>query len=271
LHNAPKTGRGQKILIVEDDPSLAELAKLAFMRGGFVAQVAKDVVSAIRVINQAPPALIVVDIMLPSIRGTELPRYIRRDAAYPMIPVIVMSALSDEKTVKEAIEAGADIYVGKPANLKELVRVASALILRSEQQRPERRTKQLSTGSIAPAEEPAKAAKRLDTLIAFVEGGRDPISFTVLTQVSIGREAIDSPNRHIDLETFGAFDKGVSRVHALFIRNGEKFMIKDAASSNGTFLNGTQVPEGDGVEIHSGDELRLGRLKMEIYILGSEE
>src|SRR5258706_1299495 len=96
----PAPGRGQRILIVEDDPGLSELYKIALERAGFTAQITRDVITAMKLLNQFTPALIMLDVMLPGVQGLELARYIRRDLNGPAIPIIVSSALTDPQSIK---------------------------------------------------------------------------------------------------------------------------------------------------------------------------
>src|SRR5205823_4890399 len=97
--HVPAAGHGQRVLIVEDDPGISELYKIALERAGFVAQISRDVVSAMRALSQFTPALIVLDLMLPGVQGLELARYIRRDTDGPAIPIIVSSALDDPQNI----------------------------------------------------------------------------------------------------------------------------------------------------------------------------
>jgi CheY-like chemotaxis protein len=263
--NVPPTGRGQRILVVEDDIFITKLYQRALEDAGFAVQICRDVVSAIRLLNQHTPELIILDIRLPSIHGFELCRYVRRDTEYPSIPIIVASALSDEETVQQAMAAGADVYITKPLNMKELVRVGAALIYKHESENPALHTKKLAgTASL----DFIAAAPRSDTIVIFVNGQREPIGTVVEREVTLGRGSAGAQARaYLDLGTYGAFDKGVSRMHARIKRAGQGFQIEDLGSANGTFINGHSLAGDESVPLKNGDEIRLGELRMHIYML----
>src|SRR5258707_5599827 len=229
---APLVARGQRILLVEDDTQIGQMYRTALENGGFTVQISRDVVGGRRALHGTPPSLILLDIMLPGVHGLELCGYIRRDAETMEIPIVVVSALGDAETIKAAIDSGVDVYMSKPINLKELVRVALAIIHKSEIDNPTLQTKQLrgtaSLDSIA-------AGPRNDTIVIFVEGVREPIGALVQPQLTFGRAATGAQGRsHIDLESYGAFDKGVSRVHARLKRTRDGFVVEDLGSANGT-------------------------------------
>jgi len=115
------------------------------------------------------------------------------------------------------------------------------------------------------------AQPRKDTVIIFVEGYRDPIGTVIQPQVTLGRQVGTNQRSHVDLEPYGAFDKGVSRVHARIRRNGDRFYAEDMESSNGTFVNGTGLNKGESKLIKNGDELRLGELRMHVYMLADTD
>jgi CheY-like chemotaxis protein len=227
------------------------------------------VVSAIRIFNQNPPALVLIDLKLPSVPGFELCRYVRRDTQFPDVPVVIASAASDKETIDQAMEAEVDVYFAKPINMKELVRTVAALVYNAEAAHPTLVTKRLdSTASL----QPVSVAPRSDTLILFVEGHHEPLSLTVQTAVILGRQTDGSPAFGVlDLEPYGAFEKGVSRTHARVKRQGNTFLVDDLGSANGTFINGHSLPQGEARQISSGDELRLGKLRLRVYFLEEGE
>jgi CheY-like chemotaxis protein len=263
--NIPLKGRGQHILVVEDDIFITKLYQRAFEDAGFAVQICRDVVSAIRMLNQHTPELIILDIRLPSIHGFELCRYVRRDTDYPSIPIIVASALSDEETVQQAMAAGGDVYLSKPLNMKELVRIGAALIYKHESENPALHTKKLAgTASL----DFIAVAPRGDTIVIFVDGQREPIGAVVEREVTLGRGSLGAqPRAYLDLGTYGAFDKGVSRTHARIKRVGKAFEIEDLDSANGTFINGHSLVGQESYPLKNGDEIRLGDLRMHIYLL----
>jgi pSer/pThr/pTyr-binding forkhead associated (FHA) protein len=269
LRTAPKIGRGQRVLIVEDDPRTTDLYQLMLKRAGYTVQISRDVVGAIRVINQSPPAVILLDLLLPSLNGLELCRYIRRDTQTPDLPIIIMSALSDPISVQQAMDAGADIYLSKPPNYKELVRVIGAFIQKQEAERRQGMgTRKLGTGMLPTLSNPSTIKPPTqNTIIAFIEGEREPLSLLISPQIVLGRGS-GTGAQMVDLDLYGAYDKGVSRTHAnITAQEDGTFLVEDIGSSNGTFVNGSKLKKGETVPLKYGDELRLGELRMVIYML----
>jgi pSer/pThr/pTyr-binding forkhead associated (FHA) protein len=268
LRAAPKIGRGQRVLIVEDDPRTTDLYQLMLKRAGYTVQISRDVVGAIRIINQSPPSVILLDLLLPSLNGLELCRYIRRDTQTPDLPIIIMSALSDSSSVQQAMDAGADIYLSKPPNYKELARVIGAFIQKQEAERRQGiGTRKLGTGPLnTPLPQSVKPPTK-NTIIAFVEGEREPVSLVVSPHITLGR-GNGTAEQVIDLDPYGAYDKGVSRTHAeINLQEDGTFMVEDLGSSNGTFINGRKLEKNTPIQLKYGDELRLGELRMIIYML----
>lgn len=269
LLTPPVKGKGQRVLIVEDDVQISKLYQTVIENEGYTVQVCRDVVSAIRILNHNTPSLIVLDIRLPGVHGLELCRYVRRDTECPTIPIVVSSALADEDSVQQAMAAGADIFLAKPLNIKELVRVVAALIEKSELENPALHTKKLSgTASL----DFVAAASRNDTVIIFVDGQREPIGTVVEKEIALGRgNPGAAPRSYLDLGAYGAFDKGVSRLHAKLKRQDKSFIIEDLDSANGTFVNGHSLATQEPYPLKNGDELRLGDLRMHIYLLAETE
>ena len=111
-------GVTRKILLVDDEPSLQKMLTHALEREGFQVQVAGDGEAALEVFKTFEPHLIVLDIMLPKLDGTEV---IRRIRAQSDVPVIMLTARDDEIDRVVGLELGADDYVTKPFAVRELV------------------------------------------------------------------------------------------------------------------------------------------------------
>ena len=266
LRNSVSNGKGQRLLLVEDDSGLSGLYRTVLEGAGYTLQVCRDVVSAMRTLNQVTPSMILLDLMLPGIHGLELSRYIRRDADGPEIPIVVISALTDKETVNKALEAGVDVYMRKPTNMRELLSVVAALLAKQEVENPSLHTKLLhGTASL----DYIAVAPRKDTIVIFVDGKREPIGAVVQPTLTLGRQS-NSPN-HVDLESYGAFDQGVSRIHARITQLERGFAIEDLDSSNGTYVNGRALLKSQKATIRNGDELRLGEMRMHVYLLADTD
>src|SRR5262249_54082305 len=143
--------------------------------------------------------------------------YVRRDMEYPSLPIVAVSALTDELAIQQAVEAEVNVYVAKPVNIKEMIAIVGAIIFQNEKDNPQASTKRLTgTASL----DHITAAPRVDTVVMFVEGQREPLGVIVQPSVTFGRQSPPSNAgvRHVDLEPYGAFDKGVSRVHCALRR-----------------------------------------------------
>ncbi len=109
---------GQRILIVEDEESLADSVRYNLEREGFAVSVAVDGRKALERFRAEPPALVILDLMLPEVSGLDLCRAIRAESA---VPIIMVTAKDSESDKVAGLELGADDYVTKPFSVRELV------------------------------------------------------------------------------------------------------------------------------------------------------
>jgi two-component system KDP operon response regulator KdpE len=106
------------ILVVDDEPQITRVLRTALTAHGYDVRVAHDGESALEMMRDWHPDLVVTDLAMPNIDGVELCRQIRRASE---IPIIVLSVRDQEKTKIEALDAGADDYVTKPFSVDELM------------------------------------------------------------------------------------------------------------------------------------------------------
>ena len=110
------------VLVVEDDDTIAFLVQFLLEREGFGVDLARDGRAAEqRVAAMLPPALVILDVMLPYIDGFELLEKIRAREGWEKIPVIMLTAKSQESDIVRALDAGASDYVVKPFQPNELL------------------------------------------------------------------------------------------------------------------------------------------------------
>lgn len=126
-----------KILIVEDEPAIQELLAFNVTQGGFQAVCAEDADSAWREIRSQVPDLILLDWMLPSTSGVTLARQLRADAATRDIPIIMLTARSEERDKVAGLESGADDYITKPFSPRELMARLRAALRRHAPKTPD--------------------------------------------------------------------------------------------------------------------------------------
>ncbi|UCH30729.1 MAG: response regulator transcription factor [Myxococcales bacterium] len=122
---------GSRILVVEDEPDLAELVAVNLRGAGHEVTVSHDGSTALAEIQRSQPDLVVLDVMLPDISGTEVCRRLRRSPQTVRLPVIMLTARSDEVDRVVGFEVGADDYVPKPFSPRELVLRVEAILRRT--------------------------------------------------------------------------------------------------------------------------------------------
>jgi two-component system, OmpR family, phosphate regulon response regulator PhoB len=135
-----------RILIVEDDPPLAELLHWHMTQAGFDVLVTADGEEALLLVEEERPDLVILDWMIESLSGIEVCRRIRRMTDFTALPVIMLTARSAEDDRLRGLETGADDYVTKPFSPPELVMRVRAVLRRS---RPAVAGETLKVGSIA--------------------------------------------------------------------------------------------------------------------------
>jgi two-component system response regulator RegX3 len=122
-----------RILIVEDEESLADSVRYNLEREGYTATVARDGRAAMEVFRAAPPSLVILDLMLPELSGLDVCRAIRAESDVPIIMVTAKDSEADKVT---GLELGADDYVTKPFSVRELVSRVRANLRRSAMRAP---------------------------------------------------------------------------------------------------------------------------------------
>jgi two-component system phosphate regulon response regulator PhoB len=118
------------ILLVEDEPAIQELLAFNVAQCGFRAIQAYDVPNALAEINRALPDLILLDWMLPGTSGVELARRLRADQRTRDVPIIMLTARTDERDKILGLESGADDYITKPFSPRELMARIRAVLRR---------------------------------------------------------------------------------------------------------------------------------------------
>jgi len=114
-----------KVLVVEDEPTLRETLEYNLTRQGYAVSTAADGLSALEVARQQRPDLIVLDIMLPGLDGIEVCRILRQEMS---VPILMLTARTDEVDKIVGLEVGADDYITKPFGMRELLaRVKASL------------------------------------------------------------------------------------------------------------------------------------------------
>lgn len=122
-----------KILVIEDEEDIASLIKLQGELAGYKVHVEADGLNGFLAVDREKPDLIVLDIMLPGLNGLDVCRKIKNNPQFEGIPIIIISAKSEEVDVVLGLELGADDYVAKPFSLKVLFSRIKAVMRRGKE------------------------------------------------------------------------------------------------------------------------------------------
>jgi two-component system alkaline phosphatase synthesis response regulator PhoP len=133
-----------KILVIEDEEDIASLIKLQAELAGYKVHLEADGLNGFMAVERERPDLIVLDIMLPGLNGLDVCRKIRSNPDFNHIPIIIISAKSEELDVVLGLELGADDYVAKPFSLKVLFSRIKAVLRRGKE--AEQESKVISFG-----------------------------------------------------------------------------------------------------------------------------
>lgn len=111
----------KKILVVDDETYIVELVKFNLEKEGYKVIVAFDGISALEIVTQETPDLIILDIMLPRLDGLEVCRTLKQNPDYNSIPIIMLTAKGEEIDTVLGLEMGADDYIKKPFSPREMI------------------------------------------------------------------------------------------------------------------------------------------------------
>jgi len=166
---------GERILVVDDESHIVELVRLYLERDGFRVESASDGAQGLRLALELRPALIILDLMLPEVDGLEVCRRVRADSD---VPIVMLTARDEDVDKIVGLELGADDYLTKPFNPRELLARVKAILRRTEAApRPEGKALHVGDVTVDPARREVTVAgqpvplraKEFDLLQAFVE------------------------------------------------------------------------------------------------------
>jgi DNA-binding response OmpR family regulator len=118
----------KNILVVDDEIGALTLIGIMLERGGFSVIKARDGSSALAILDQNRPDMIILDVMMPGMNGIELCRVIRQRQDNKSTPVLILSARGDADSIRRGMEAGADDYLPKPILHHDLVAKVRTII-----------------------------------------------------------------------------------------------------------------------------------------------
>ncbi|MGH1397207.1 MAG: response regulator [Trichormus sp.] len=215
---APSDRSGYSILVVDDNGDLRTYVSEILRRSGYQVQTARNGYEGLSKAQAITPNLIVTDLMMPMVTGLEMIRMIRSEEQLKGTPIILLTAKVDEETRIEGTEHGADAYLAKPFNDRELLAEVRNLLALKEN---ERRVLELNTyltesvlKRFLPPTLVAKAAAgslsldlrpepRLITVLF-----SDIVGFTQLANTLRSRRVAELLNEYLEAMTKGVFDNG---------------------------------------------------------------
>ena len=191
----------ERILLIEDEPDIAEVLQYNLEKEGFDVELAHRGDSGLESLRRQSPDLILLDLMLPGVDGLELTRLLKRDTNTSRIPIVMLTARGEEVDRIVGLELGADDYISKPFSPREVVLRVKAVLRRLQPEEPA--SDKLEIGGIQldvaahqlriRGKEVALTATELRLLRLLMErAGRVQTRGTLLTDVWGYAEDIDS-------------------------------------------------------------------------------
>ncbi|HEU0035148.1 MAG TPA: response regulator [Kofleriaceae bacterium] len=148
----------KKIVIAEDDDAIAHMVNMSLGDAGFLCLRARDGDEALKLVKAHDPDLLVLDVMMPRVDGLEVARRLKADVMWSRTPILMLTALASTDDQVAGLEAGADAYMAKPFDLREMGARVKALIRSARRERDRNPTTNLP-GSRAIDEEIEGALK----------------------------------------------------------------------------------------------------------------
>lgn len=124
----------KRILVVDDEPDVTELLEYKLAQEDYKVEVLNDPLSFVAKVRDFEPDLMILDIMMPELNGLQLCRIARSDPAMKSIPIIFLTAKGEAEDRVTGLETGADDYISKPFNTKELMLRVGKILHRGEVQ-----------------------------------------------------------------------------------------------------------------------------------------
>jgi two-component system alkaline phosphatase synthesis response regulator PhoP len=136
------------ILVVDDDHDIVRLVRAYLEKAGFQVLVAHDGKTALQILRHDRPALVVLDLMLPDQDGWDITRQVRSDAVLADTPIIMLTARIDDTDKIIGLELGADDYITKPFNPREVVARVRSVLRRTQGNTATRQSRVLQQGNL---------------------------------------------------------------------------------------------------------------------------
>ncbi|MEM7580748.1 MAG: response regulator, partial [Cyanobacteria bacterium P01_A01_bin.80] len=213
-----KARKGQLILVVDDNPDMRAYVSSILRTKGYQVQTARNGSEGFRIAKELSPNLIVTDLMMPVVTGLEMIRMIRSEETLKGIPIILLTAKVDEDTRIEGTERGADAYLAKPFNDRELLAEARNLLALKENERKVVELNTYLTESVLQRFLPpvlVQKAQQGELVLDLRPEPRlitvlfsDIVGFTQLSNTLRSRKVAELLNEYLEAMTKAVFDNG---------------------------------------------------------------
>ncbi|MFK8182848.1 MAG: response regulator [Phormidesmis sp.] len=214
----PASFEGSHILVVDDNPDLRAYVSSVLQRKGYKVRTAEQGAAGLEMATTYQPDLIISDLMMPGVNGLEMIARIRKDSALQGTPIILLTAKVDDETRLEGVEQGADAYLSKPFNDRELLaEVRNLLALKSNERKVAQLNQYLTESVLQRFLPPALVKKanegelqldlrpepRLVTVLF-----SDIVGFTQLSNTLRSRRVAELLNEYLETMTHAIFNNG---------------------------------------------------------------
>ena len=217
-----KSSSSKKVIIVDDEPDIIELLTLHLTRTGFKVKSFEDADSMFKYIKTNHADLFILDLMLPDADGFEICKILKKDEKFSQIPIIMLTARSEEMDKVIGLEIGADDYITKPFSPRELVARVKVVLRRDEKST---KTQLIKVGEILEID--------LQKYDVYVEGNKIDLTsteFKILKLLSERKGWVYA--REQILDHLGNYDKGVlDRTVDVHIKN-----LREKLGAAGKFI-----------------------------------
>jgi diguanylate cyclase (GGDEF)-like protein len=230
---ATEQGYAPLVLIVDDHPDNVEVLQARLLALGYRTACASDGETALKIVAESPPDLILLDVMMPHMDGNEVARRIKANKSLPYIPIIMQTALDSTQSKVVGLESGADDYVTKPINYAELqARMAAALRIKTLQDEVAAKNVQLAemviTDALTGLYNRRHLDERLDEMFEHSARLHEPLS-VVMFDVDHFKQVNDTYGHQVGdvvLAQFAQLLKHVARdIDRIGRYGGEEFMV----------------------------------------------
>ena len=217
-----KGGSSKLVAIVDDEPDIVELVSIHLQKAGYKVKSFENGEGLFRFLKTGDPDIVILDLMLPDSDGYEICKYLKKDDKYKNIPVIMLTARTDEMDKILGLELGADDYVTKPFSPRELVARVKAVLRRDE--------KTVETNKLKVGDDLEIDLQKYETLVNGKKIELTSTEFRILRLLADKKTWVYS--RDQILEYLGVQDKGVlDRTVDVHIKN-----LREKLGESGKFI-----------------------------------